>query len=90
MTARARTITSDLPADERTARLEHDTWRLFVWLHFLADAHGDIDAIALQIAGVRTRHARALGDLLGELAAARLLCWDARGGRQLLHLVAVS
>lgn len=89
MAGRIRTLNPEMLLDERIAGLEHDTWRLFVWLRLLADAHGDVDAIALQHAGVRARHARDLGEMLGELAAARLLCWDARGGRQLLHLIEV-
>lgn len=82
--ARIRSIKPELLEDERTARLSHVEWRLFVSLLLLADDYGNLRAAPERILGaalwahLREDVARILDSLV---AASLLILYDVAGQR---------
>lgn len=92
MAGRIRTLKPEILENERTAALEHDTWRLFVSLLLLADDYGNLQAHPARLRGAVfwAREARDVADLLHELQQAGLIRLYRIRGRQCIHIIGWS
>lgn len=83
-----RTIKPEILENERTAALQHDTWRLFVSLLLLADDYGNLPAHPARLRGAVfwAKDARDVADLLEELRRAGLIRKYRIRGRQRIQI----
>lgn len=90
MAGRIRTIKPELLENERTAGLEHDTWRLFVSLLLLADDYGNLTAHPDRLCGSifwARKLSRDIRDCLAELSQASLTMPYEVRGQQFIAIV---
>lgn len=90
MAGRIRSIKPEILENERTARLSHEGWRLFVSLFTLADDYGNLHAAPERLTGAvfwGRAAAEPVSRLLEELAKAELVLLYIAKGQSCAHIL---
>jgi hypothetical protein len=92
MAGRIRTLKPEILENERTASLEHDTWRLFVSMILLADDYGNLQGHPDRLAGAVfwAKGSRDIREMLAELSRAELILVYRHKARQCVHILGWS